>query len=433
LLSGCAGTLSSEAHEATVVFDVSVDRFGKVTVLFQPVALTADTAWLLKPSFPGDLEIPRLRVTGIAPAGEHVSSDAVYILSAGTPQKDGVAYLEIRGQAELLRVVYPPLSEPHPRRHVSYRTVGMRGGPGTVSCRAPEGTVWIGGPHIPRDYAAIHGAIDIETTENRPLAEWLDSCDGLASRVRDIFSLGQGRFIQQSVRELYVNETLVQLDFYGPKSSTEPYQPVFHHLNLQPVLDLAVQRYTPALQNERGLGIAIEWLLMHPNYTEGKYLTAFAALEHLLTVNGKDIPRTLIGDEEFRRVVLPRLEGVLKEAATELPGQDALAVLQRKLATLNFRPVTDRLQALLQLYGVPTGDIAEKVPRALQVRNILLHRGKYDGDEPLYQHLTVLRELVVRFILTMLAFQGSYESYLRNPTWGSFPPVMKAPRQPDAK
>jgi hypothetical protein len=434
LLSGCAGTLSSEAHEATVVFDVSVDRFGKVTVLFQPLALTADTAWLLKPSFPGDLAIPRLRVTGIAPAGEHVSSDAVYILSAGTPQKDGVAYLDIRGQAEPLRVAYPPLSEPHARRQVSYRTVGMRGGPGTASSQAPEGKVWIGGPHIPRDYAAIHGAIDIETTEDRPLPEWLTSCDELASRVRDIFSLGQGRFIQQSVRELYLDEKLVQLDFYGPKSSTEPYQPVFHHLNRQPVLDLAVQSYTPALQNERGLGIAIEWLLMHPNYTEGKYLTAFAALEHLLAVNGKHIPTTILSPDTFKASVLRHLANALDEARKALPdaSTEAFAMLRGKLDNLNQRPLTVRLTTLLKHLQVPTTDIDDRIPAALRARNHLLHRGRYTDDKPLYQHLTVLREVVVRFILTMLAFQGSYESYLCDPTWGSFPPATKTTPHADA-
>lgn len=56
----------------------------------------------------------------------------------------------------------------------------------------------------------------------------------------------------------------------------------------------------------------------------------------------------------------------------------------------------------------------------------LLHRGRYTDDRPLQEHLTVLREVVVRTILTMLNFQGSYESYLRDPTWRSFPPTPAA-------
>lgn len=402
-----------------VTFDLSVDRYGRVSLSFRPIPLTK---WLVHAAYPGDLAIPALQLAAVAPAGEVISSERVFILSAGTPRIDGVDFLECSAQAEPLRVTFPPIAGPDSQRLLSYRMVGMRGGPGGAFCVADEGTVSIGGPHMPRDFGAIHGAIEIKADGSRPLADWLAACDRLASRIQDVFSLGQGRFIRRSVRELYLNETLAQLDFFGPQSSTEPYQPVFHHLNRQPTLDLAVQRYTPVLQTDCGLGVAIEWLLMHPNYTEGKYLTAFSALEHLLAVNGRDIPRTHIDDGAFRRALLPRLEHALDEAAVELPGED-LAVVRRKLATLNFRPVTDRLQALLEHHRVPTADIADRVKRALQVRNVLIHRGKYDGPEPLYQHLTVLREVVVRFILTMLGFQGSYESYLRNPTWGSFPPI----------
>lgn len=426
-LSACVGTLSLDDHQAPVAFDLHVEGDGRVQLLLRPIALTEGTSWLLKAVFPEDLALPRLRLTATGPGVERLSSEHVYITSTGTASVDGETTLNLTAQAEPMRIAFADSPDPHTRRVAWYRTIGMRGF--RVSSReAPEGRVALGAPNTPSDYGALDGIITVDTAKTAaPVGAWLESCDKLIARILDIVSLGQGRFIRYSIRECYVNQTLALLDFYGAKPSTDPYQPVFHHLHLQPVLDLAVQRYTPEIQDDQGVGIAIEWLLMNPTYTEGKFLTVFAALEHLRDVNRKAVRPTLIDDEHFRRVILRRLEYAFDEAATELPGQD-LIVLRNKLATLNFRPSTKQLQELLQLYGVPTNDIADRVTRALHIRNRLIHRGKYDGDEPLYQHLTVLRELVVRFILTLLGFKGHYQSYLRNPNWGPFPPEAAPPR-----
>lgn len=402
-------------------------------MLFRSIPLTSDVSWLHHAAFPGDLVLPRLRLTGAGPAGTTLSSDRVYITRVATTSHDGGTVLDLAAQAEPLHIVYPEPSPPHNRRVAWYRTVGMRGF-SVVACAAPEGTVGLAAPHEPQGYRTLEGIITIETADTSvPLAAWLANCDDLIARILDIVSLGQGRYIRYSIRECYVNETLAQVGFYGAHESTEPYQPCFHHLNMEPVLALAVNAYTPRLRDDAGLGIAIEWFLMNPRYVEGKYLTAFAALEHLLTVLGKDLPTTILEPEAYQRAVLPRLASALALAREDLPNasDEDLAFLRRKLDSLNHRPFADRLATLFEYLGVPTSDIADRLPPALRARNPLLHRGRYTGDEPLQEHLTVLRELVVRTILTLLNFHGYYESYLRDPTWGPFPPVTN--ERPDAK
>lgn len=428
-LSGVDGSLSSGDRGTPVVFDVFVGRDGRVRVLFRSIPLTSDVSWLHRAAFPGDLVLPRLRLAGAGPAGATLSSDRVYITRVATTSLDGGPVLDLEAQAEPLHIVYPEPSPPHNRRVACYRTIGMRGF-SVVSCEAPEGTVALAAPHEPQEYGALEGIITIESADTSPpLASWLATCDDLIARILDIVSLGQGRYVRYGIRECYVNETLAQLDFYGAHESTDPYQPCFHHLNMEPVLTLAVNSYTPRLRDDAGLGIAIEWLLMNPRYIEGKYLTAHTAIEHLLAILGSHLPTTILEPEAYQRAVLPRLASALELASKDLPdaSDEDLAFLRRKLDGLNHRPFTDRLLSLFEHLRVPTSDLADRIPAALRARNKLLHRGRYTGDEPLQEHLTVLRELVVRTILTLLNFHGYYESYLRDPTWGPFPPVTKQP------
>jgi hypothetical protein len=169
---------------------------------------------------------------------------------------------------------------------------------------------------------------------------------------------------------------------------------------------------------------AIEWFLMHPNYTEGKFIATFAALEHLLSVHNAEIAATIFGRVDFSERILPDLRKAFDSTVKSLPGVSdaALKIFRSKLDNLNSRPLAGRLTALLDYLRVPTRDITDRIPGALRARNSLLHRGQYIDGIPLDDHLTILREVVLRAILTLIGFSGSYECYLRSPTWGPFPP-----------
>src|SRR5262245_19025603 len=79
------------------------------------------------------------------------------------------------------------------------------------------------------------------------------------SDVLDVLSLAQGRLIRWSIRQVFAGDAFVSGVCRGRKDTTPPFEPLFSHLHLQPVLDLAITKYTAALRDRTGLDVAIEW------------------------------------------------------------------------------------------------------------------------------------------------------------------------------
>ncbi len=80
---------------------------------------------------------------------------------------------------------------------------------------------------------------------------------------------------------------------------------------------------------------------------------------------------------------------------------------------------------------MPLGDISDEgMKGAIRARNSVIHRGhQQEADDALpdlWDHMTLAREIVVRFILTLVGFRGRYICH-----WGGmhdavFPPAEAA-------
>jgi hypothetical protein len=211
------------------------------------------------------------------------------------------------------------------------------------------------------------------------------------------------------------------------KPSSWPLQPgfpVFSHLNLSPVLELATTVYTAEVREKSGLRAAMTWLLMRPRYREAEFLMGMTALEHLVsrsaeTTGGSRIPR-----KEFSESVKPALFGAL--TTVEGLNQDDRDFFEGKMAGLNNLPFGDRLLAMLKGEGVPIADIKGPIADLAPIRNRIVHTGepprRAQGEGSLIFPLTVLRELIVRIVLHRLGFIGHYFCRLREVKWRLFPP-----------
>jgi hypothetical protein len=61
-------------------------------------------------------------------------------------------------------------------------------------------------------------------------------------------------------------------------------------------------------------------------------------------------------------------------------------------------------------------------------RDLIIHRGHYyEGErEDLWEHVTVIREIVVRFLLTAIGYKSRYLSYLGGYHDAQFPTQKRA-------
>ena len=249
------------------------------------------------------------------------------------------------------------------------------------------------------------------------------------ARVLDMLSFAEGELIRWSVRQIETKEAIVVIDCEGPKGSGPAWDGAFHYLNLQPVLDLAVNRYTEELRDQTGLAVALEWFVHHPRYSELQLIAAMTALEHLVSVfEQKNGSPKILKPELFAKLletVRPAWRKTLEEEF-KLP-HDLTARMDAKLDPLNEGNFRDKLKAMLDAYTVPLADLEiQRINDAVAARNRVIHVGLYRNKEDeanLQQHVAVLRELLKRICLTLLQYEGQYFSLLNGPQWMHFPPV----------
>jgi hypothetical protein len=119
--------------------------------------------------------------------------------------------------------------------------------------------------------------------------------------------------------------------------------------------------------------------------------------------------------EKLRDEILAAARRQLKDLSMEEDAiNDEVAVLRPKLNDLNRRTLKDKIHLLAKRWGVPLDGISdEALGKAKQARDHIVHRGQYEPKDPsedLMDHVRLTRELVVRFVLAALEFEGAYTS-----------------------
>jgi hypothetical protein len=426
-LDSVSGTLRFRRQSIDVKGRIRVDPDGLVRFALNPIKLVKANSWILKLAAPKTRFLPKLIFEGGAGTGEHVVSNSVF-LDIGTSSTPTSATLRLKGKAyhpsRGLRGTPEEASSTHidlpHRRHArlrepdnsydareinTYRTLQDRRlqstpGPTSSGSAAPRGS--------------------------HSLKKWITSCDRLADRVLEVISFAEGRLIKWSVRSLYKQGNLIAHEFFGPQRTTDPHSPVFYFLNLQPVLDLAVSRYTQFIRRNLGFGVALEWCLQRPSYSEVQLLTAMTAIEHLISVfKRKHGAAKNMAAKRFSSVIKPARKrlGVIKTSTPE--ARVRINLVRTKLSQANEAPLQVNLEKMLRFYKVPVAGLETRLAAAIKARNRVVHSGLHSSKprREIHSHVAVLRELFTRIFLSVLRYNGRYQTWLDDPDQETFPPA----------
>jgi hypothetical protein len=183
------------------------------------------------------------------------------------------------------------------------------------------------------------------------------------------------------------------------------------------------------------LFFAIEWFAMEGSYNEIRLVNAMTALENLIDSNVEPgealiLPRAQF--EKTRRVLLSVIRTCLGKWAAAL-AHDASLELNEKLADLNRRSLLRKLELLAARWKVPLDGIdPASLKAAKQARDKVVHRGQYyedakETDADLWTHVTIIREVAVRFLFTAIGYEGRYISHVGGYHDAVFPPAAAAP------
>ncbi|UYV11761.1 MAG: hypothetical protein NCW75_10675 [Phycisphaera sp.] len=193
-------------------------------------------------------------------------------------------------------------------------------------------------------------------------------------------------------------------------------------MNLRATVPPIARTYGQSLIDRTGLGIALQWHLMHSTYNEIRYLSQMTAIEHLIEAFRKQHKpaTTYLEKRDFRNTVRPALERALLDALAtlELDEQAKAGIAESMLANLgniNRRTLRSNLRTMLDTYGVPLDGLGTEVDQLISIRNDIVHRGMAGtpGDDlRLADHLAAAQELFRRIFLSLVGYTGTYTSYL---------------------
>jgi len=230
------------------------------------------------------------------------------------------------------------------------------------------------------------------------------------------------------VIEFYAGDNLKVVALTQTRQLSAPFR-TFHYLNQQPVFDAAVTSFFSPPFEVKNLFFAIEWFAMEATYKEVSLVNAMTALENLVASNLGDNDKLIQpknGFKTLRKVLKQRIDKWSTDEANIADG--IVGELDEKLAELNRRSLRNNLITLTQRWSVPLDGIGEdKINAAKKARDLIVHRGHYSNDgqdvnDDLWEHVTVIREIVVRFLLTAIGYRGGYFSYLGGYHDAQFPP-----------
>ena len=259
----------------------------------------------------------------------------------------------------------------------------------------------------------ITGKIAIQGQRD-PSSNWRSEAKRLLDDLRLMLGFARGAPLRVPIMEFYHGDC-VQCIFYEVEGCL-PYMAPFHHLNLDPIFSTAVKNIDIIAKHRDLLETMIGWLLVTTDYEEIRFLSGMTALESAVS---KLLNDTILEDQIFQELK-QRIQKLIKKDF-KLKKNDRAAIYQ-KLPELNRYTLKHKLKFLFDRLNIARTDIDDcAISCLVDLRNKIIHEGATPAIECLRGSDEILREILVRLVLAIIRFEGTYESYVGGRHTRSFP------------
>ncbi|CAH1081502.1 HEPN_Apea domain-containing protein [Candidatus Nitrotoga sp. 1052] len=422
------GNLQAGSNTAPITFRSRIDGSGKVEFDFGAIVLTKETSFIMK-WWDGEGSRPGyFSLSGKAEDGTEFKTVDLHFNSLANKwcKETGSRMSPIGGcsRAEFHRKLAAQTPKPTLRMYVKgFQNLRQ------LSSECCLGIVAMVGESSINDPDNITGYIAVQS-DNEPadLTAWHAQADKLLEHIRRVMSFASATVLKRPVIEFYSGDDLKVVALTQTRQLSTPFR-TFHYLNQQPVFDAAVTSFFNPPFELKNFFFAIEWFAMEATYKEVSLVNVMTALENLVASNLGVNDKLIQPKKEFkilRKVLKQRIEKWSTDEANIANG--IVGELDEKLAELNRRSLLNNLMILTQRWSVPLDGIGEdKINAAKKARDLIVHQGHYPNDgkdvnDDLWEHVTVIREIVVRFLLTAIGYRGGYFSYIGGCHDAQFPP-----------
>lgn len=428
------GSLASGENQLPITFKVRLDAAGEAEFEFEVIPLTKESSFVNERWEGAGREFGYFTLTGTADDGTSFKTDNLHFNSANIAfdQVNGT-HLRPVGSCSLA-VLRRKLVKPAERPQMLVRLKGFKCFR-QIRAECELGTVVMAGEAVLTDPDRITGYLAIEPKEQPADFEaWRAAADKLLEYVRRIMSFAASTYLRSPAREVFYGEE-VETTVYSQTRQHRGETPVFHYLDLDPVFTAAVNSYFNPPFEIKNLFFAVEWFSMDAGYSEVKLVNAMTALENLIDSNLTDTEAFLLPSKAFekiRRGLRAVIRTCIERWHPDLQESSLLADLNEKLEDLNRRSFRKKLLLLTARWSVPLDGISDDmIKAAISARNLVVHRGQYYATgttQPrLWDHISLVREIVTRFLLASIGYQGRYMSYIEKCHFTQFPPERLEP------
>lgn len=434
------GNLQAGNDTVPVTFRARIDGAGEVEFDFDAIALTKETSFITKWGCGEGSRPSYFSLSGKAEDGTEFKTENLHFnsLSKGENEEAGHFMSLIGGcsRAEFRR----KLAVPTPKLTLRMWVKGFQNY-GQLYSKCRLGVVAMVGEMSIDDPDTIIGHIVVQSDhEPADLTTWHAEADKLLEHVRRVMSFASAATLKVPIIEFFAGDDMKLIALSQTRQASAPLR-IFHHLNQQPIFDAAVNSFFNPPFEVKNLFFAIEWFAMEATYNEVNLVNAMTALENLVASNLGENDTLIFQEKGFDKKIAPKLrkalrESIEEEAVTTDEARTARNImldgLYAKLTGVNRRSIFQKLMILAdnKHWSVPLDGIGkDKIEKAIKARNRIVHRGHYydegkEGGDDLWEHVTVVREIVVRFLLTAIGYRGGYYSYIGGCHNAQFPPQV---------
>lgn len=358
------GEIQANRVKTPVSFKASIDDRGALRLNFDPIVPSEDVYRAMSGSlFVGERIEPAL-LSGMGPAGPSFSSDSLFF-GSWQHEPDKLKFDANCAMADIRLQLEKPVARPRLTWHLrQFQALGP------MQATTAVGHVGAQGLSLDADSQKLSGSLAIEAASADHHEHWWDDAERTIDHVARVLSFATGRHL-----EPYVESRAIGTDMYVRVWSRADAQPAlstpFYFLNLGPIFSAACSSESTCGAALKELDAAVQWFAAPATYIEMEFVALMMAIESVLA--------------------RAKLKGRLKKKVRDYLSSRSIAV-----------------------HDFPASAIDEMV----DARNRVVHEGIYHDTSlghqvDLLQHIGVAREIVLRVLLSVIRFEGSYFSPLR--------------------
>lgn len=304
--------------------------------------------------------------------------------------------------------------EPCARPQLCFRLTGFKCGL-SVDAQTSHGTVEVHGARQTSAVDEMTGWIAIEGPTGSDPVAWREAVEPLLEHVRSVLAFSRGAPLPAPIREFCAGDR-VHVTFRESQGGHAPFLPPVSHLDLELLVKAATTSMTALDTCREAFELAVGWLAAPTMYDEVRFLSGMIALESV-TCRSLERPQMRI----LGRSQADKFEShVRKLVDAQAFDDDTKEAIKVKIPELNRRSLVDTVERLLNAWSVArTGISRSALSDLVKLRNAIAHQGATEQD--LWPFILLVREILVRLVLSMLEFKGRYWCYLEGRHMRRFP------------